>query len=84
MRRLVWTVEELKKELEKDPENVLKRYRVVFAEGKGVAWDMARTWNKQKKVDVVDVETFAKKLYGNDKYVTAKERFDETEKNCSE
>ena len=43
--RELWDVPRLKRELEQDPENTLKRYRVVFAEGEGVAWDMENTFN---------------------------------------
>ena len=41
----VWTVEALKEQLRKDPENVLKRYRAVFAEGHGCSWDKEGTVN---------------------------------------
>lgn len=64
LRREVWDVEFLKQELKKDPENVIKRYRVVFAEGRGVAWEMSRTWNKKKGIKVTDVENFVKQKYG--------------------
>lgn len=40
----------LKEELAKDPDNVSKEYRVVFAEGRGVAWSTSEeeTSNKRK------------------------------------
>ncbi len=46
-------------ELAKDPHNAIKKYRVVFAEGKGVSWDMAGTFNAQRGIKVVDVEQWA-------------------------
>ena len=57
-------MEFLKQELKKDPKNVIKRYRVIFAEGRGVAWEMSTTWNKKKGVKVTDVEAFVKEKYG--------------------
>ncbi|KAH6675594.1 isoflavone reductase [Halenospora varia] len=50
-----WNVETLKKELEADPENVIKRYRVVFAEGKGVSWDEKETFNVKWGIEMQDV-----------------------------
>ena len=36
VRRLEWSVPFLKDELAKDPNNPIKKYRVVFAEGRGL------------------------------------------------
>jgi len=60
LRREVWTVPELKAELAKDPDNAIKKYRVVFAEGRGVAWDKNRTFNAQRGIEVVDVQRWAR------------------------
>ncbi|KAH7350604.1 saccharopine dehydrogenase-like oxidoreductase [Rhexocercosporidium sp. MPI-PUGE-AT-0058] len=59
VKREVWSVDFLKRELAEDPENVIKRYRVIFGEGKGVSWDMERTFNRQRGIEVADVESFA-------------------------
>ncbi len=61
VKRHVWTVEFLKKELEKDPESVALRYRVAFAEGKGVSWPKEATYNGVRRIEVTDIEAFAKK-----------------------
>lgn len=53
--RVEWTVPHLKHELALDPGNPLKKYRVVFAEGRGVAWDAKRTFNAQREIAVEDV-----------------------------
>ena len=50
--RVEWTVPRLKQELTLDPDNGLKKYRVVFAEGKGVAWDEKQTFNAQRGIAV--------------------------------
>jgi hypothetical protein len=60
IERKVWTVQELKKELKGDPENGLRKYRVVFAEGKGVSWGMEETFNAQKGIETQDVLGWAK------------------------
>lgn len=57
--RELWTLGYLRRELQHDPENVLLRYRVVFAEGRGVRWKMADTINHQWDMQLEDVETYA-------------------------
>lgn len=54
--RVEWSVAWLQSELAQDPDNALKKYRVVFADGKGVAWDKADTFNAQQGFETVDVE----------------------------
>jgi hypothetical protein len=60
VRRVEWSLLELKDELAKDPANAIKKYRVVFAEGKGVSWDMSKTFNAQRGIGVTGVERWAK------------------------
>jgi hypothetical protein len=62
----VWSVDFLKDELRKDPEDPIKRYRVVFAEGQAVAWDVERTWNRKRGLDMVDVATFLRNKYSTE------------------
>ena len=57
--REAWTVEGLKEELRGDPTDGLKKYRVVFAEGRGVSWGVEKTYNVQKGIKVQDVKSFA-------------------------
>lgn len=59
VRRVEWSVPELKDELAKDPADAIKKYRVVFAEGKGVSWDMDKTFNAQRGIAVMGVERWA-------------------------
>ncbi len=58
-KREVWSVENLEEELKTDPGNAVKKYRVVFAEGKGVSWEMEKTYNAQKGIGMMDVKTWA-------------------------
>lgn len=61
VRRVEWNVPELKSELEKDPDDPIKKYRVVFAEGRGVSWSLDRTFNDQMGIEVIDAEQWARK-----------------------
>jgi uncharacterized protein YbjT (DUF2867 family) len=60
VRRVKWSLPELKEELAKDPADAIKKYRVVFAEGKGVSWDIRETFNARQGIAVMDVERWAK------------------------
>ena len=60
IERREWNLEELKEELRDDPEDSLKKYRVVFAEGRGVAWDMERTFNWKRGIGMIGVEEWAR------------------------
>ncbi|WP_437226839.1 aromatic alcohol reductase [Planctomicrobium sp. SH661] len=55
-QRVEWSVSLLKDELSKDPENTFKKYRAVFAEGRGVSWKMEQTFNAQHGIRVKNVE----------------------------
>uniref|UniRef100_K3WEW4 NmrA-like domain-containing protein n=1 Tax=Globisporangium ultimum (strain ATCC 200006 / CBS 805.95 / DAOM BR144) TaxID=431595 RepID=K3WEW4_GLOUD len=52
----VWDVSTLKTELAEDPTNSIKKYRVVFAEGVGVSWEKAKTWNEVNGIKTTSVE----------------------------
>ncbi|KAF2626202.1 NAD(P)-binding protein [Macroventuria anomochaeta] len=60
--REAWSVEHLQEELRKDPEDRIKKYRLVFA-GDGVWWEKERTANHVLGVEMMDVGTYAKKLF---------------------
>jgi uncharacterized protein YbjT (DUF2867 family) len=61
VRRVEWSLPDLRSELATDPGNAIKKYRVVFAEGKGVSWDRNETFNAQRRIGVSGVEAWAKK-----------------------
>jgi hypothetical protein len=56
-------VEDLEEDLRKDPEDGIKKYRLVFA-GDGVWWEKERTANWELEMPMTDVEMYAKKLFG--------------------
>jgi len=66
-QRVEWSVPLLKDELAADPENAFKKYRVVFAEGRGVSWDMGQTFNAQHGIKVKDVEQWVRDNLSDDK-----------------
>ena len=49
-----WTISQLKSELAQD--NHIKKYRAVFAEGKGVAWPKRDSFNVQNGRNVKNAE----------------------------
>jgi hypothetical protein len=51
-----WTVSQLKSELAQDPDNHIKKYRAVFAEGKGVAWPKRDSFNERNGLNVTNAE----------------------------
>ena len=59
-RRVEWSLPELKDELAKDPADAIRKYRVVFADGKGVSWAIDETFNAQRGIGVLGVERWAK------------------------
>ncbi|EHL30393.1 hypothetical protein LDG_7730 [Legionella drancourtii LLAP12] len=60
MRRVKWSIPQLKEELANDPTNAIKKYRVVFAEGKGVSWDIDKTFNAQQGINVMSIERWVR------------------------
>ena len=60
VQRIEWSVPGLSAELERDPDNAIKKYRVVFAKGKGVAWSLDQTFNAKHGIETVGVEEWAR------------------------
>ncbi|KZP25652.1 NmrA-like family [Athelia psychrophila] len=59
VQRFARDLDVLKKALEQNPEDVSKKYAVVFAGGKGVAWDMRDTFNFRRGIPVVSAREWA-------------------------
>ncbi|NVZ50418.1 aromatic alcohol reductase [Pseudomonas sp. B6002] len=58
LERTPWSVPFLQAELAETPDDNLKKYRAVFAQGHGVAWDPAVTFNAQHQIAVTDVKSW--------------------------
>jgi NmrA-like family len=56
--RDVWPLEELKEKARQDPDNKLRKYHVVFSEGKGLSWPREQTWNAEKGMEMQDVASW--------------------------
>ena len=50
VERVLKDVAQLKQELAAEPDDGMRKYRVVFGEGKGVSWDREKTFNAQRGV----------------------------------
>ncbi|KAI0742675.1 hypothetical protein C8Q80DRAFT_1108235, partial [Daedaleopsis nitida] len=64
VKREEWTPEYLAEELHKDPGNQLKKYRMLFGEGKGVMWDMEKTIDIQRGIKTTGVEQWLRERLG--------------------
>lgn len=53
--RSIWTEQYLLDELARDPQNMMRKYRAAFAQGRGVAWDKSGTFNQRRAIPVTDV-----------------------------
>jgi hypothetical protein len=60
VKRNVLTVGNALAALEKDPDNGLLKYQTVFGQGRGVAWDMDQTWNRQRGMLTTRAEEWAR------------------------
>lgn len=58
--RVLWTVPALLDELARAPDDPMKKYRVVFAQGNGVAWDVHGTFNGERGIATTTVEQWAR------------------------
>jgi hypothetical protein len=56
MQRVEWTLPWLKTRAGRGPDDLIVQYRMAFADGTGVSWDMDRTFNAQQSIGVTDVE----------------------------
>lgn len=50
--RIEWSIPKLKDDLNAAPNDSLSKYRAVFAEGKGVAWDKSQTFNAANGIEL--------------------------------
>lgn len=60
IKREEWSIQRLQEDLAEDPVNGIKKYRVVFAEGKGIAWDKEKTFNARRGLEFQNVEEWIK------------------------
>lgn len=63
VKREEWSVPFLIDRLGESPKDGMRKYRVVFAEGKGVAWDMGDTLNRKRGIELQGVEEWLRQDY---------------------
>ncbi|MFZ6709149.1 aromatic alcohol reductase [Undibacterium sp. TC9W] len=56
--RSEWSEEYLLCELAREPQNMMRKYRAAFAQGRGVAWDKSGTFNSHRAFPVTDVTSW--------------------------
>lgn len=56
--RSEWSEQYLMDKLARDPQDMMSKYRAVFAQGRGVAWDKKGTFNGQNNIPVTDVSAW--------------------------
>jgi nucleoside-diphosphate-sugar epimerase len=61
-----WSIEYMEEEVKKDPEDGIKKYRLVFARD-GVWWDKKGTVNEELGMGMMGAEEYARKLFGGTK-----------------
>lgn len=54
------SVQQLQADLAEMPDDNLRKYRAVFAMGRGVAWDVAKTFNANQGLSVISAEQWAR------------------------
>ena len=64
VEREEWTISHLVDELKADSDNDIKKYRLVFAR-EGVWWSKEETVNHKLGMCMMDVDTYASKIFGN-------------------
>jgi len=60
--KTLWTLEKLRADLARAPDDVMARYRAAFALGDGMWWDKATTFNVRKGMETLDVEQYLRGL----------------------
>lgn len=64
VQRVVWPLATLVDQLRHDPDNAMKKYRAVFAQGIGVAWDRDGTYNVQHGIEMTTAEQWLRANLG--------------------
>ncbi|MFY0478000.1 aromatic alcohol reductase [Achromobacter marplatensis] len=66
-RRSEWSVQYLMDDLARDPQNMMRKYRAAFAQGRGVAWDKRGTFNQRQGIPVTDVASWINANLGSNR-----------------
>lgn len=58
----LWDAKFLKRKLEERPDDGMLKYTNVWAVGRGVAWDMEKTLNRQRGIELQGLESYLKEM----------------------
>jgi hypothetical protein len=58
--RDVWSIRHLLDDLGRHPTDHMRKYRAVFAQGRGVAWPKAQTFNAVRGISTITAEEWAR------------------------
>ena len=58
VQRTLRTIQAAQSDLAKEPDNEIYKYQVVFGEGRGVSWDLSKTWNLKNGIFGLSVEEY--------------------------
>lgn len=64
VKRELWTTEYLEGEQEQNPEDPLKKYRLMFGKKEGINWDKEKTINAQRGIETMGVEEWLRGKLG--------------------
>jgi len=56
VNRVEWSLAKLSQDLAESPEDIVAKYRVAFAKGKGVSWPAEQSFNVQHNIPVTNVK----------------------------
>lgn len=58
--RELWSIPILREKMEDQPENGIFKYRIIWAEGRGIAWDVNRSFNGERSIPMQNIEDWAR------------------------
>lgn len=59
-KRTLSNITEIQDDLKNDPTNFVKKYCSIFGAGRGVSWELEKTFNFQKGIEITSAEQWAK------------------------
>lgn len=61
-KKKLWSLDKLRADLAQAPDDVMTRYRAAFAQGDGMWWDKANTFNALRGIDTDDLASYLTRL----------------------
>ena len=61
IKRVEWNLDAMKEELKKNPNDGMLKYKIVFAEARGVAWKKEDTFNYKQGIKMTDLKEWVER-----------------------